>query len=206
MSSIQFKGTASTVLTSTNNKITLPAGYYDNITVSTDVTSLAGTITYTHHQCSNTENNVTYTDDIIGTSNAASVNEITVNGKTVSTIQGGCYTTPYYYVSRSITKTGTCTATVHVDGPYGANNELTYRYWFTHSSCGEKYTGGHKDWHQANEGRYTGPTTYSHTYSYTENAKIYTSEPLDTDTVLATYYLKSCGYYNGEVLSVTLTY
>lgn len=124
----------------------------------------------------------------------------------MSTIQGGCYTTPYYYVSRSITKTGTCTATVHVDGPYGANNELTYRYWFTHSSCGEIYTGGHKDWHQANEGRYTGPTTYSHTYSYTENAKIYTSEPLETDTVLATYYLKSCGYYNGEVLSVTLTY
>lgn len=194
------------MLTSSNNAVTLPSGYYNQVTVSTDIASLTGTISYLHHQCSNTETGDTYTDAFSDKTGAATVNETTVNGVIVSTTQGGCYTTPYYYVSRSTSKTGTCTATVHVDGPYGANNELTYRYWFTHSSCGEKYTGGHKDWHQANEGHYTGPGTYTHTYNYTETSKTYTTTLLDNDIVIATYYLKDCGYSNGEILSMTITY
>ena len=43
---VLYKGTTNAVLTSSNNTITLPAGYYEESTITTSITSLPGIITY----------------------------------------------------------------------------------------------------------------------------------------------------------------
>ena len=169
----------------------LPAGYYENVTVSTDIANLGGTVTYTHHQCSNTEDSATYTDDVIGTSNAASVNEITVNGKTVSTTQGGCYTTPYYKYRSTRTVGKTLTGYT-----YGPDPWIDQLVWTRDDGVVEYQGGGNWTKSSAPSIGTRGTSTvtgvaYGTTYS---------------GTLLGTYYLKTCGHKNGELLSVTVTY
>ena len=156
--------------------------------------SLAGTITYTHHQCSNEESDLTYTDTNINASGAASVSETTVNGKTVSTTQGGCYTTPYYV--------WTTTKAVHVDAVYTSHSFTTVSsgsaVYQKCSRCGMTITAG-------TSGSWGGNTCkvrdgYDTTVSETHYS---TTMP---SAAHSTYYLKTCGHANGELLSVTITY
>lgn len=179
----------------------MPAGYYEAVTVSTDITDIDGTITYTHHQCSNTENSATYTDDIIGTSNAASVNEITVNGKTVSTTQGGCYTKPYYYYSifhpaTSSSYTVDCDGYYIQDG-YAGRSDVGGSYpVYKCSKCSYSQVGGQWLGHKRTV---TTTTPASTSYHYGEIVP-------SNGTIISTYYLKNCGYTNGQLLSATITY
>ncbi len=46
---VLFVRTANAILTSANNKVVLPAGYYEETVISTDIRSLPGTITYVYH-------------------------------------------------------------------------------------------------------------------------------------------------------------
>ncbi len=173
----------------------LPAGYYEETVISTDIRSLPGTITYTHHQCSNTSRDVTYTDNTISTTNAAAVSETVINGQKVSTTQGGCYTTPYYV--------WTTTKAVHVDAVYTTHS---FTYQDTGNGTGRTIctrcgmvigTGTESTWGgntcKVRDG-------YDTTVSETHYS---TSMP---SAAHSTYYLKTCGHTNGELLSVTITY
>lgn len=46
---VVFNGSSSVLLTSANNSQTFEAGYYDAFTVSTDIESVGGTVTYSVH-------------------------------------------------------------------------------------------------------------------------------------------------------------
>ena len=189
------------MLTSGDNTITLDAGYYDSVTISTDITSLAGTVTYTHHQCSNTENNATYTDDIIGTSNAASVNETTINGQIVATSQGGCYTTPYYKYTYSTKEEKEYVSSVtrpSYNPISGGWNMVT----FTYDKNGNQT--GATTLYACNE--YDQSTTVVGKYKVNVTKTGYGVSVPTGGQITATYYLKTCGHSNGELLSVTITY
>ena len=187
-------------MTSSKNTQTFQAGYYDTFTVSTNITSLPGTIAYTHHQCSTTQSGLTYVDDefdaVVGEGHAASVaNLTTVNEQTVSTVKGGCYTTPYYYYSYTYTykeKTGTeqeCDkswngANTSCNGTVNEYGDTCYGGW-TYSNCRTV------DVYETKTG-----TAYAYG----------TSTSGTNPKILATYYLKSCGMTNGQLLSATITY
>lgn len=162
--------------------------------MSTNITSLSGTITYTHHQCSNTSRDVTYTDSTISSTNAAAVSETVVNGQKVSATQGGCYTTPYYV--------WTTTDTINVPAQYGPHSFVTESsgtaVYDRCSRCGMTITHG-------TGGSWGGNTCkIRDAYSYTDTKTHYsTTMPSASHS---TYYLKTCGHSNGELLSVTITY
>lgn len=189
------------MLTSNDNTITLPAGYYEESTITTNITSLPGTISYTHHQCSNSEANVTYSDSSISSTGAAFVNETTINGQIVATSQGGCYTTPYYKYT------------------YSTKEEKEYVSSVTRPSY-NPITGG---WNMVTftydkNGNQTGATTLYACNEYDQSTTVvgkYTVNVTRTGygvsvptggQITATYYLKTCGHSNGELLSVTITY
>ena len=182
------------MLTSSDNTITLDAGYYDSVTISTDITSLTGTITYTHHQCSNTTANLTYTDTLISATGAESVSETTVNGQTVSTSKGGCYTTPYYYYSvyhAASSTTTTCGGGYHQEGYAGKSDGGSYPVYVC-NTCGYTQVGGVWGTHTRTV---TTPAYYTYHYGTSYSGSL-----------LRTYYLKTCGYTNGQLLSATITY
>ena len=62
---VLYKGTVNAILTSTDNTITLPAGYYDEATISTSITSLPGTISYTYHKHIDSNNDEHSDSDVI---------------------------------------------------------------------------------------------------------------------------------------------
>ncbi len=136
---------------------------------------------------------MTYVDNIFGTSGAPAVaNLTTVNGVTVSTVNGGCYTTPYYYYSYTYTepvKTGQkeeCDSTWQggCDGSWNRDTDTCSGGW-VHSNCRmvDTYTDVQK----------TG-------YAY--GASTSGTNP----QIIATYYTKSCGMENGQLLSATIVY
>lgn len=164
--------------------------------MSTDITSLRGTITYTHHQCSTSSTTQTYTDSSLSTSNAAAVStEIVVNGQTVSTVQGGCYTTPYYYCKihyPGSSYSEYCDGYYIEDGKGSNPNSTAVLTWYKCSKCSYRQLGG----------TWNGHSRTVTTPAYDKNE--YRDSP--SGTILATYYKKSCGYTNGTVVSATITY
>ena len=196
------RGTVNAILTSSDNTIKLPAGYYEESIITTNIKSLSGTITYTHHQCSNTQSGQTYTNTTTNASGAAAVNELTVdNGKVASKTKGGCYTTPCYYVKHAGTRcTAGCSALEygHESGQYYPSGAPI---WQAKSQC----TAGHvfDDYGVARQypGQYFGQcpvvSKESYAYHYDTNYK---------GTLVATYYIKTCGHTNGEIISATITY
>ena len=179
------RGTVSAILTSSDNTTTLPAGYYSSITVSTNITNLGGTITYTHHQCSTTVAGDTYTDALANTSGASSPSGLTtVNGQTVSASKGGCYTTPYYYYSyRGETKT-----------KIGYDDCIVCKGSSVANSCTEGFT---------RKENCTPHDTYRTDY-YTAYA--YGATLPSGASIVTTYYTKGCGFTNGQIVSATITY
>lgn len=199
--SVCFIGTVNTVLTSSSNTVTLEAGYYDSVTISTDISKIVGTITYTHHQCSNSEVNATYNDSSIGKTGASAVNETTINGQTVSTTQGGCYTTPYYKYTYSTKEEKDYVSSVtrpSYNPISGGWNMVT----FTYDKDGNQT--GATTLYACNE--YDQSTTVVGKYTVNVTKTSYGTTTIAGSKVEGTWYLKTCGHTNGELLSVTITY
>ncbi len=184
----------------------MEAGYYDSVTISTDITSLTGTITYTHHQCSNTTAGLTYTDTTTSASGAASISEITVNGQTAATTQGGCFTTPYYHYTT--TTTTACTK----NGGYTYYTVSDSSHTSSDGNCDAGYTCAARCNVCGGTGRSHGnsPTYADAVNNVSHNSISTTITGYTTDSsqsgIDETYYIKTCGYANGEVISVTITY
>ncbi len=188
------------MLTSNSRSQTFAAGYYDEFTVYTDITSIPGTIVYTHHQDSTSSTTQTYQDNTIKTTGAASVGTLRTFGSyTASTVKGGCYTTPLYYYSY--------TYSYNVSVPYQSTCSETY-------NCHEEKHGSMYE--NNGQGGYTTETvcdtrSYSCTQYRTETRtgtnSGYTTNPSQQGVNgTPVGYLKSCGYENGETLSATISY
>lgn len=139
---------------------------------------------YRHHQDSVTSSTETYDDFLDNASNAKPVaSQQTVNGQIVSTVQGGCYTTPYYKY------------TVHHAAVNHPHNFVTVSegssVYDRCTHCGMTITAG--------TGGSWGGTCYTDpAYDSTH----YGTNVASGGSLQATYYLKTCGHTNGEVLSV----
>lgn len=182
------------VLTKENIPMYFKAGYYNDFDVSTDVSLLSSKkIVYKHHKCSNTQTDATYEDNTFSTSGAPTCpNVTTVNGQIVSTVKGGCYQTPYYKYSYTVNHPATYGKHDFywkVTGP--SSGETTCRY------CGMVIgTGTESSW---------GGNTCKRSNAWTESASGYsTSRP--SQGLQATYYLKSCGKSNGQLISADIFY
>ena len=81
-------GYANVILSNDNRSQTLPAGYYDGITISADISGLPTNVTYTHHVHSHESTTETVVDNSF-----ASGSEY---GEETSSQTGGCYLTPIY--------------------------------------------------------------------------------------------------------------
>lgn len=187
---------SSIVITKDNNPLTMPAGFYSDFEITANVSDIkAKKIIYTHHQCSTSKTNQTYTDDTFETKGATSVSNLkTVNNQTVSTTKGGCYTTPYYYYSvhhSGGTHTMQCNGGYHQEGYEGKPDGGSYPVYVC-NVCGYRQVGGKWLGHT----RTTRDPDYD-TYHYSTTK---------TGNVRATYYLKSCGYNNGQPISAEITY
>lgn len=180
------------VLTKENTPMTFKAGYYRAFDLTTDVSALPKKIRYIHHQCSNSNTGLTFESDSFGTGGATAVTtERTVNGQLVSTKKGGCYQTPYYQY--------TCSR--QVPAAYG-----THDFYTTSKDDGGvvdkcRYCGmviGH------GTGSSWGGNTCLRRAAYTETWTGYGTSA--GGTVTATYYLKTCGYKNGQTIRGIVTY
>jgi hypothetical protein len=140
---------------------------------------------YRHHQDSVVSSTETYDDFVTDASNAKPVaSQQTVNGQVVSTVRGGCYTTPFYKY------------TIHHDQVNHPHNFVTFtgndggvRERCTH--CGMVIGAG-------TSGSWGGTCYTDPAYDSTH----YGTSVASGGSVQATYYLKTCGHTNGEVLSV----
>ncbi len=118
-------------------------------------------------------------------------NLTTVNNQSVSTVRGGCYTTPYYYYSykyKERVQTGTkqeCDANWHGGCDIEIYEGDTCSGGWVFSNC--------RDVPTYDDVERTG-------YAYG------TSTSGDSPQIITTYYLKSCGYTNGQLLSATIIY
>ena len=127
----------------------------------------------------------TYTDSLPDASNAKSVSNLTtINGQTVATSKGGCYTIPYYYYSY--------TASRQVANGY--DDCIVCKGSSVADSCTEGFT---------QKENCTPHTVYKTEY-YTDYA--YGATLPSGATIKQTYYTKGCGYTNGQILSATITY
>lgn len=182
------------VLTKENIPMYFKAGYYNDFDVSTDVSLLSSRkIVYKHHKCSNTQTDATYEDDTFSTNGAPTCpNTTTVNGQIVSTVKGGCYQTPYYKYSYSVNHPAVYTTHnfVTITNDAGGVVDRCTR-------CGMVI--GH------NTGSSWGGNTCKVRDAWTENASGYsTNRP--SQGLQATYYLKSCGKSNGQLISADIFY
>lgn len=190
---VPLNSTKTILLTKENNPLTFKAGYYSAFDLTTDASNVgAKKIKYIHHQCSNSKQGATYEMDTFNTGGATAVStERVVNGQTVSTVRGGCYTTPYYQY--------TCSRQVPaVYGPHdfywkvtGASSGVT-----TCRYCGMVIgSGTESSW---------GGNTCLRRAAYTETWTAYGTTV--GGTVTATYYLKTCGYKNGQAIQAHVEY
>lgn len=137
------------------------------------------------------------------------VDETIVNGKVVSTQKGGCYTTPYYQYTYTTTtsKQYVATETRPSYNPISGGWNMVRFYYasekdynsYNYYKADTLYACGEYD--QYPQGRYTyGTTTVS-----TNSTGYGTSLP-NGAKLKATYYLKTCGYSNGQTIKATIIY
>lgn len=151
---------------------------------------------YVHHQDSLSSNSMKYTDFIPEPTHAETLpSQQTVNNQDVSTIQGGCYTTPYYYYRWSHTVTYTCVVTGYTYSGDQWVDQIVYK----RSDGVTGYRGVSLTEQQA-RAQYPIGSTFTTSEPVTSNG--YGTTLPSGATILATYYLKTCGHTNGEVLSV----
>lgn len=140
---------------------------------------------------------------------AKQVNEKLVNGKMVSTTKGGCYTTPYYQYTYKTTTTRQYVATEtrpSYNPSSGGWNMVRFYYaneqaYASHNYYKADTLYGCNEYDVYPSGTYTyGSTTVS-----TNSVGYGTTLPSGA-TLNATYYLKTCGYSNGQTIKATIMY
>ena len=137
------------------------------------------------------------------------VSEMVVNGKMVSTVQGGCYTTPYYQYTYTVNTTKSYVS---------RETKPSYNYISGAWSMVSKYYASEADYVKGNYykadthyvcGEYDvypqGQYGYS-TYTVSSNVTGYGTTVPNGATKKATYYLKTCGYANGQIIKATIVY
>ncbi|MBO6253053.1 MAG: hypothetical protein J6O49_05305 [Bacteroidaceae bacterium] len=171
------------MLDSTTSSTTLPAGYYGNISISTTL-SPQGNVVYDHHVHSLT----TTTEIVSNNSSDPSSVAGALADDYVSSVSGGCFTTPYYHVVYTITESRMEMCGGSVQG--GWSDWQTGGVYDRCRSCGKLW------------GAYTGPSTcnnyvqktYTTPYDYwTSNASDHPSNRTEVK------YSRSCGMANGTV-------
>ena len=180
---VVFKGTVNTVLTSSQNSVILPAGYYEKTTISTNISSLGGTVTYYHHVHSTSSSS-----EYVITSTASLTSDGLADSY-ISSTSGGCYTTPWYKHTSSTN--------------YGAYCDNLYSYT---SSDDDGHTVNDYHGNCNNCGR----DLVSHwTAAWVKcrycNSSTTTYDSNSSNGTLVGY-AKSCNYTRGQVIKAVITY
>ena len=175
----------------TNNETsqTLEPGYYEQITVTTDATSLASSISYIHHIHSTTESDKTYLSPNFSTDYNESLSTITYDGYETVASEGGCFDIPVYHTKG--TKTEYCGGSWQLMYTTGTlANGLTEGYARC-SGCGSttriEFSGGFVS-------STHGQRTYSYDYWTATKPSSYTEVRY------------GCQYTNGQTIGATITY
>lgn len=140
---------------------------------------------------------------------ANQVNEMMINGKMVSTTKGGCYTTPYYKYTYTVKSTKSYVATdtrPSYNPSSGAWNMVRFYYaseddYKKHNYYKADTLYGCGEYDQYPSGRYT-----YNTYTVNSSATGYGESVPSGATINNTYYLKTCGYSNGQTIKATIVY
>lgn len=210
-----FVRTVNTALTSSDNTVALEAGYYDSITISTDITNIDGTITYAHHIHDLASNSAVEINSKLEKDSVEGGYEDSY----IATTSGGCFTEPYYSYTYT-TSTG-CSAsnnssyTVYSSGSF--DDEWGYTHYRSYAKCNK--CGGTSPTYQCTGSAETsksncywevahGTRAINHTsIKKTVNEEGTASKMPSTATNIQVIgYCFSCGHSNGEVLSATITY
>ncbi|MBR1623660.1 MAG: hypothetical protein IJ675_07100, partial [Pseudobutyrivibrio sp.] len=186
--SVINRGQLNAVLTTSNNSITISPGYYSGGTISANPGNTPnGTIKFDHHvhaldTAAKTVTNSSYSTTSVPCDYADSLQ---------STTKGGCFTTPYYHIKYSTTKT------VHKEFPVVLTDHGDGWDWAC-TYCGRRWGDGGDS--QTN----TGPATHGHDVS--ETVRVDTWSTVASGTVVETRYLRSCGMVNGQVTDAHIHY
>ena len=189
-------------MTNSSNTASFPAGYYDAFTVTTNITSLPGTVSYTYHHHS--LSNADYT--------TASASGGSYADSYQSSTKGGCFQSAVYKAHTHKTtcySSATCThnggqnyTVVDINYPtHGIDNDHTVTIQCP--NCGQVASGGGQSVDKARERAVqnlgASPKSYS-TLSCGKTAGTrYSTEGVE-------YYTRSCGKVDGQITSATIVY
>ncbi|MBQ9303160.1 hypothetical protein [Butyrivibrio sp.] len=177
----------------TNGKQTLPAGYYDGITIVTDLAQTTGSIKYYHHVHSTANTTTTKETDTITP---------TTDGYTddyQSSVSGGCFTRAYYHHPAG-TSTGPCGGTfVGQLRDWNAEEGEPGSSWYTRYVCNR--CGAHNgtdggDHNGETKGTCNNIVTVSYDAYWDYNAA-------GADSVV---YECNCGYTRGQLVEARIKY
>ena len=183
-----YRGRITAVLDSNNNRIILPAGYYEESEISTDITGLNANITYTHHV--HQLNTAAYTI----TNNSFSPDSVPLYYADDEKIEtsGGCFTIPCYHIQYSESGTGTCGGAVVTGCPRPNDPTAVVDYC---TKCGREWGAG------------TGPATCNNEIPTSSSADYWTTDANDHPEYRSeTKYIRSCGKTNGQIVAVTASF
>ena len=180
-------GAPSTVLTSRNKTVNFPAGYYDAFTVSTDYTSIPGTIEYHHHVHSLTSS----TEEVINDSLAQN----SVSGQYADNYQaansGGCFTKLQYTGHQHTSSCQLRRGEIKIDWGESGSGDGWFRYVWKCSKCGEFMDC----WTQSSGSDWTGKWHTCGGYDCGNS-------PKNINPV----YVRTCDRENGELTKVEIIY
>ncbi len=180
LNSLSYTDSQNYILTKNNKEITLPAGYYEGVTVSTDIPT-NGKVTYMYHHHTNGKDDKTDTnekhDDLYGDDYIAKE-------------KGGCFTKPVYKIRKTVTQSCPGVGREPVFGGHAGeglerNGCPVCGYSWTDPFGSDNMTPGH--------GR---ATTVVET----------TSNPTGSYTIIETGYACNCGRRANEMVSATIEY
>lgn len=180
--------------------------------MSTDITSLSGTITYTHHVHDLNSNLKTVVN--------SKLDEKSVSGgfdnSYISSNSGGCFTEPYYSYT-SITSTP-CSAGISNFSVYKAgqrDDEWGHTVYFCYAKCNvcggtsttySSYTPNNERELRARIGQGTWSLPHTTVKTSSQGKGTAAQIPSNATNVSIIGYKCSCGYTNGQVLSATIAY
>ncbi|WP_026653377.1 hypothetical protein [Butyrivibrio proteoclasticus] len=155
----------------------MPSGYYDGVTITNDVTSAGGTVTYFHHVHS-----LTSPTESIATDSAA----VTTDGLDDdyhADEPSGCYSVAYY---KHVTNYGAqCNARYSYTRPNGKTQD---DYHGNCNHCGRDLcVNGHSGWASCSNC----------------NKPTYDTNP---ENGIFAYYGCACGYTKGQIVKVEIAY
>ena len=179
------------VTITTNGKQTLPAGYYNGLTIVTSLDQTTGTIEYYHHMHSlENTTSTTHSDQLQAT--AAEKAQYTLSDDYQSSVSKGCFTRAYYHHPGGSRPCGG-TISAHFED-YGEDGGSSWYTKWICDSCGKHYGTDGGDHRGETKGTCDNPISYEAYWDY--NAE-------GADAVV---YLCNCGYTQGQVVEAVIKY